>query len=427
MSAEWRQVRLGEIGGLKNGINFSKEDMGNGLRVINVKDLFSDALGIRFDALDRVNVGGRRGIENFRVRSGDLFFVRSSVKREGIGVVGLAERDDDTTVHCGFVIRFRLLDGDVDPRFLAYELSSPDYRKRIVALSGGSAITNISQQNLALLPLELPNLAVQRTIVGVLSAYDDLIENNTRRIAILEEMARALYREWFVDFRFPGHEGVAMVESEMGPVPDGWEVGSFADIVEVRSGGTPRTTTPEYWSGTIPFFTPRDVPLASYVLDTEKQISDLGLRACNSRLYPKDTVFITARGSVGNLAMAGSDMAMNQSCYALLGRSGIDQKFVFLAIQEKADRLRQSATGAVFDTIVVDTFDRLLTVRPPLELVHRFGELATPIFDQILNTLRRNANLRRTRDLLLPRLVSGELDLERIDDSGVQDLTYANA
>ena len=236
-------------------------------------------------------------------------------------------------------------------------------------------------------------------------------------------MAQAIYREWFVHFRFPGHEDVDFVDSEVGEVPAGWEVVPFTEIADVLSGGTPRTKVDEYWNGDIPFFSPKDISGNSsfYVTETERRITEQGLENCSSDLYPKDTVFITARGTVGKTVLPAVPMAMNQSCYALCGRDGISQRFVFLSIRTYVEELQQKAHGAVFDTIIMDTFRQLKTIRPPLSLIHRFTAIVDPLFDQILNLLRKNENLRQTRDLLLPRLVLGELDVSDLEITGIRE------
>jgi type I restriction enzyme S subunit len=242
-----------------------------------------------------------------------------------------------------------------------------------------------------------------------------LIENNLKRIKILEEMAQMIYREWFVNYRFPGHEKVKMVDSPLGKIPEGWEVKKFTDIADVLSGGTPKTQVPEYWNGHIPFFTPKDAPASFYVSSTEKNITEQGLAKCNSKLYPKDTVFITARGTVGKVVMPSVDMAMNQSCYALVGKERISQFFLFMLTMQSVEVLRRRTGGATFDTIIVDTFRRLDMIKPTEELIELFAETIEPIFDEVNKLLSKNTNLRKTRDLLLPKLISGELDVEGLD------------
>lgn len=145
-----------------------------------------------FDSLDKVALSDQKGIEKFHVKAKDIFFVRSSVKRDGIGLATTAQKDDNETIHCGFVIRFRLANPDMDSQFLTYLLRSPHYRKLIIGLSSGTAIINISQDSLSSLIVNLPPLSIQHKIASILSTYDSLIENNRRRIQLLEQSARLL-------------------------------------------------------------------------------------------------------------------------------------------------------------------------------------------------------------------------------------------
>ncbi len=260
--------------------------------------------------------------------------------------------------------------------------------------------------------ISLPPRLTQDRIAGILSAYDELIENSQRRIRILESMARALYREWFVHFRFPGHENHPHVASLLGEIPEGWEVKPFTEVADVLSGGTPKTDVAAYWNGEIPFFTPRDAPSCFYVQDAEKHVTELGLSKCASELYSPDTVFITARGTVGKVALPSVPMAMNQSCYALRGKSGVPQRYLFLLTLHQVDYLKTNTGGATFDTIVVDTFRRMQVVKPPRPVIDRFAGQVDAMFEQVNALQRQVQNLRRTRDLLLPRLLSGQVDVE---------------
>lgn len=140
----WKIVNLGSLGEFKNGVNFNKNNKGEGLSLINVKDLFTDLPYINFSDLDKVNLANQKGIDKFYVQAGDLFFSRSSVKRDGVGVVSMAQKIENKVIHCGFVIRFRLTTKEVEPLFITYLLRSDYYRKIIIGISGGSAIINIS-------------------------------------------------------------------------------------------------------------------------------------------------------------------------------------------------------------------------------------------------------------------------------------------
>jgi type I restriction enzyme, S subunit len=252
-----------------------------------------------------------------------------------------------------------------------------------------------------------PPLAVQCEIADILCTYDDLIENNRRRMVLLEDAARQLYREWFVRLRFPGHEHTRITKD----VPEGWEQTTAYAAMEVLSGGTPKTIVPDYWEGDIPFYTPKDATDTCYVLETERYITELGLKNCNSRMYSPDTVFISARGTVGKLNLASRSMAMSQSCYALIGKGYLSQLFLFCALKEAIEHFKQHAVGAVFDAIVVDTFKLIPFLVPDKKKVRLFEEMVTPMFRQMVNIMEQNKKLRAARDLLLPRLMNGEINV----------------
>jgi type I restriction enzyme S subunit len=341
------------------------------------------------------------------VKAGDLVFTCWGT----VGQVGMIPANGPFPE---YIISNKQLKLRVDPSiadslYAFYYFAGPAMVDHILGKAIGAAVPGINLGILKALPFVLPPLPVQRRIAGILSAYDELIENSQRRIRLLEDMARALYREWFVHFRFPGHESVPRLPSALGDIPQGWEVKPFTEVADVLSGGTPKTDTAEYWNGEIPFFTPRDAPGCFYVQDTDKHVTELGLSKCASELYPPDTVFITARGTVGKVALPSVPMAMNQSCYALRGKPGIPQRFLFLMTLQQVDYLKTNTGGATFDTIVVDTFRRMEVVKPASDIIARFANKTDAMFEQI-NTLQRQIqNLRSTRDLLLPRLLLGAI------------------
>jgi len=252
---------------------------------------------------------------------------------------------------------------------------------------------------------DLPPLRTQQQIIKIHSAYDNLIENNRRRIQLLEQAARLLYKEWFVHLRFPGHEHTQIIDG----VPEGWEKKTAFEVMDVLSGGTPKTTNPSYWDGDIPFFTPKDATDFAYVNDTEKSITEAGLKNCNSNLYPKSTVFITARGTVGKINLAQRPMAMNQSCYALVAHPPLNQQFLYFALVDGVEQFRSRAVGAVFDAIVRDTFKLIPFVVPDEKLITAFTEHVSPMLAQIDNLSGQVRSLRKARDLLLPKLMNGEV------------------
>jgi type I restriction enzyme S subunit len=339
--------------------------------------------------------------ERFALRPGDIVVARTGA------TVGYAKliREEVNAVFASYLVRFRVDEEKAYPQYIGQLVESSIYKRFVQSQVGGAAQPNANAQVLGAFKFSLPPRREQEKIADVLATYDELIANNRRRMSLLEEAARQLYREWFVRLRFPGHEHTRIING----VPDGWRKEAAFDAMQVMSGGTPKTTNPEFWDGEIPFYTPKDSVDTCYVLDTEKHITELGLSQCNSKLYPKDTIFITARGTVGNLNLAQRPMAMNQSCYALAGQMGIPQKFLFYALREAMQHFRQHASGAVFEAIIVDTFKLIPFTVPDAKLVRLFEETIEPMIQQIENLLLQNQKLRTARDLLLPRLMSGEI------------------
>lgn len=288
-----------------------------------------------------------------------------------------------------------------NPKFVYYAL----HCIKLQQFDVGNSNPTINRNHIHDLPIRIPEIVIQDLIAMMLSTYDDLIENNRRRIALLEQSARLLYQEWFVRFRFPGHEKVKIVDG----VPEGWKKETASDVMDILSGGTPKTIVPTFWGGIIPFFTPKDSASSIYTFFTEKTLTEKGLQSCNSKLYPTDTIFITARGTVGKMSLAQTPMAMNQSCYALIAKKPLTQYFLFFGLQEKINELQSKASGSVFDAIIRDTFKQIPFMTPTHELIMLFTESITPLLRQTDNLLSQNRKLTAARDLLLPRLMSGEI------------------
>jgi len=311
---------------------------------------------------------------------------------------------DHVRINSGMVI-IRTDNNELYAPFLYAYFRSSSFFKQVNQLRSGVAQPQLPIRDMKLIEIPLPKIDEQKRIAELISNYDELIENNRRRIQLLEESARLLYKEWFVHLRFPGHEHVKITDG----VPEGWEMQTAYDVMDVLSGGTPKTKIAEYWDGDIPFFTPKDTTDCAFTYSTEKMITEQGLSKCNSRLYPKYTIFITARGTVGKLSFAQRPMAMNQSCYALVGKKDFNQKFLYCSLKASIEQFKSRASGAVFDAIVVDTFKRIPFLKPTPMLITQFTDSAKVIFDQVDKLSYMNRKLAQARDILLPRLMNGEL------------------
>ena len=342
-------------------------------------------------------------LARYQLQVGDVILAMDRpIVGDGLKYAWITESD----VPCLLVQRVCRIRGNTDAAltdYLRYVIASPAFTEHIHRITTGANIPHISGKDISAFSFRLPELAEQEKIVEALAPFDELEKNYERQISVLEEAARLAYTEWFVRRQLP--------QAVTNGIAEEWRQGFVSDFVDVLSGGTPSTKTAMYWEGEIPFFTPADAPSAFYVVDTEKHLTEEGLKSCNSALFPKHTVFITARGTVGKLALAQSPMAMNQSCYALRTKADASPFFVFCAMQAAVEHFKQAASGGVFDAIVVDTFRRIPMIWPPRKVMDHFHDVVEPIFGQIETLLLQVAQLRQARDLLLPRLISGQLRL----------------
>ena len=312
----------------------------------------------------------------------------------------------------------------IDSRYFLYALRSNFVRHQIFWNEGtGSTVSNVRIPVLE--ALMIPRLgAAEKQIGDLLGTLDDKIELNRRMNETLEAMARAIFRDWFVDFG-PTRAKMEGRTPYLAPViwalfpdrlddegkPEGWQQAPLTTFFLIIGGGTPKTSVADYWNGTIPWFSVVDAPSLGnvFVVETEKSITQEGLDASSARLVPEGTTIISARGTVGSLAMAGRQMTFNQSCYGLRGQNGAGDCFVFLVVQNAVGRLQSMAHGSVFSTITRQTFEALTLAEPPGSALKAFEEAAKPLFEKIKANVVEAQTLLQTRDLLLPKLMSGEI------------------
>ena len=345
-----------------------------------------------------------RKLKRSQIHSGDMLF---SMAGAYLGKISLA-RDEDIPANTNQAVAIiRFIPGSCNIEYVYYYMMQSWYNNYISSFNSQAAQPNINLSQIGKLIVNIPNRLIQNRIVSVLSAYDSLIENNNKRIKVLEQMAENLYKEWFVRFRFPGHENA---EFENG-IPKGWKTRRFSSVANILSGGTPKTEYEEYYGGQIPFYTPKDSSENFFVFDTITKLTEDGLRHCNSQLYPQNTIMITARGTVGNLNLLAVPMAMNQSCYALNSDTISSQYFLFFLIKREIQKIKKMASGGVFDTIIVNTFDHIKVLLPTDELINKFDLIVSSIMKEVYSLSKQNINLIKQRDLLLPRLMSGKLEV----------------
>ncbi|PST68171.1 restriction endonuclease subunit S [Shewanella algae] len=357
-----------------------------------------------------------------------------------------------------------------NPVFVYYVLST--MQQELKNIASGSATPILNKTHFGNVEIRAPKRELQNKIVSILEPSDLKITLNTQTNQTLEQMAQALFKSWFVDFdpvidnaldsgfferEFAG-EGIpeplaqraavrqAMRQSlreaggtdtaapvigglpsetralfpdsfeehpELGWIPKGWMVKSLAEQTKLIGGGTPKRSNEEFWGGGIPWFSVKDAPNNSdvFVLDTDEKITVAGLDGSSTRLLPVGTTIISARGTVGKLALVGREMAMNQSCYGVLPADGLGLGvyFNYFSLKRIVYWLRQNTHGAVFDTITKQTFETVSSVVPPSTIASEFERQVTPWLDLVKSKLLENVSLSQLRDTLLPKLLSGEL------------------
>jgi type I restriction enzyme S subunit len=405
---------------LKLGGNFESE----GHRVISAKLLKDRTVQLDADEARFVNGEIYKKWMKLPLQAGDVIMTSEAP----LGELAYLNEDKDWVLGQRlFAIRPRknLMSG----RFLYYVLQTATVRSDIQGRATGTTVQGIRQAELRLVKVPVPSLADQNEAASFLGALDDSITLLRETNKTLEAIAQAIFKSWFIDFdpvraKMGGlvpagldEETAALfpdelVESELGLVPKGWEVIPFRSAIEVIGGGTPKTSVDEYWGGDIPWFSVVDAPNQSdvFVIDTEKKITAAGLNGSSTKLLPVGTTIISARGTVGKIALTGCEMAMNQSCYGLRGRA-IDRYFTYFSTAKLVNQLKKNAHGSVFDTITQETFSGVQLAYPSHSLINAYENFVDPMMMKIRSNLYQVNTLAEMRDSLLPRLISGRLRL----------------
>lgn len=323
----------------------------------------------------------------------------------------------------------------LDYRYLKYALLAE--RASYSRFSHGTTHQTIYFPEVKAFHLLAPEADMQSAIADVLSALDDKIEQNRRTARALEYLARAIYRAWFVDFEpvkakasgataFPSMPQAVFdtlttrfVDSDIGPVPEGWEVKAIGDVVSAKGGGTPSTKNPEYWDGGEHCWaTPKDMSRLSHpvLLDTERHITDAGVNSISSGMLPVGTVLMSSRAPVGYLAIAGVSTAINQGFIAMVCDGPLPPTYILNWAFTSMDAIKARASGTTFPEISKKNFRPLPVVEPTADVIVAYQQVADPLFDLLVACVKEIEQLAEMRDYLLPKLLSGEVRVEVAHD-----------
>ena len=380
-------MRLGDCG-KTNLHTYSDKEKWSLIRYLDTGSITEgriDEIQTLYPGVDKIPSRARR-----KASVGDILFstVRPNQKHYGIIEAGT----ENLLVSTGFTVV--TVDTTIaDPYFIYYYLTQSSVIESLQAIAEQSTSTypSIKPSDIEDIELDLPELETQKKIGSTLRMLDRKIALNEEINDNLEQQAAALFSSLY-----------NRSNTEV----------RYTDLIQILGGGTPKTGETAYWNGNIAFFTPKDVG-TPYTFITEKTITEEGLSHCNSRLYPVNTVFVTARGTVGKVGLSGVPMAMNQSCYALVGKE-IHQLLVYFYTLKAVDRLKHKASGAVFDAITTRDFDSEQIMKLSDDDAKAFLCVAAPMFQEILNNSIENLRLSTLRDFLLPKLMSGEIDVSSV-------------
>ena len=340
-------------------------------------------------------------------------------------------------VYSPHMSRWRSLDRDqLEPGFLRYWSRSREFA---IQLGGMSASTDmapyLSLRDQRRLQITLPQIDNQRVIASVLGALDDKIEQNRKTAQSLERLARAVFQAWFVDFEpvkakaagataFPSMPQpvfdalpTGFVASDIGPVPEGWEVKAIGDVVTAKGGGTPSTKDAEYWDGgEHRWATPKDMSRLAHpvLLDTERRITDAGVNSISSGILPVGTVLMSSRAPVGYLAIAGVPTAINQGFIAMVCDGPLPPTYVLNWAFASMDAIKARASGTTFPEISKKSFRAMPAVVPTFDVVAAYRQVADPLFDLLSAYVKESEQLATMRDYLLPKLLSGQVSAESL-------------
>ena len=367
------------------GSQLHKEDyVADGTPIVTVEHLGNKMFSEQ--NLPRVSNTDKNRLKKYVLKQGDIVFSRvGSVDR-----CSYVDQKHDEWMFSGRCLRVRPT-SEIDSEYLYYYFCLEETKQFVRNIAVGATMPSINTKLLGEVVVNFPELEQQKRISGILSAIDSKIEVNQKINDNLEQQAAALFSSLY-----------NRSNTEV----------RYTDLIQILGGGTPKTGETAYWNGNIAFFTPKDVG-TPYTLITEKTITEEGLSHCNSRLYPVNTVFVTARGTVGKVGMSGVPMAMNQSCYALVGKE-THQLLVYFYTLKAVDRLKHKASGAVFDAITTRDFESEQIMKLSDEDAKSFLCIAAPMFQKVLDNGIENQRLSTLRDSLLPKLMSGEIDVSAV-------------
>ena len=405
----WEKCSLGDLFEIKHGYAFKGEFFSDeGPFVLLTPGNFREEGGLKLKG-DKEKFYTGKFPEEFMLHRGDLLDAMTDLTQNApiLGSPAFIPQDGRFLHNQRLGKIINLKKDEIVPAFLFYLLNTAAVRGQIKGSASGATVRHTSPSRIYEVSVEIPPFLVQQQIAGILSTYDDLIENNARRIKILEEMAKLIYREWFVNFRFPGHEKVRMVDSPIGKIPEGWEVRKLKDICNLTMGQSPKS---EFYNEN-----GKGLPFHQGVTNFgERHPTDHLFCSVDGRIAEAGDILFSVRAPVGRMNIANKKIVIGRGLSAIRHKNGF-QAFLWEQLSSRFTKVDMMGNGAIFAAVTRDDMQGIDLLCPPEPLVIKLNQRIEPIHDQISCLLKQISNLRRTRDLLLPKLISGELDVSELD------------
>lgn len=398
--SKWEEKRIGEISEfISRGITPKYSDVG--ILVLNQKCIRDNRVNIE---LGRFTDNETKISRNKLLKYGDILI--NSTGTGTLGRVALYKSKVDRVTVDGHVTILRT-QNEVSPIYLGYFLHSIE----LLIENLGRGSTNqkeLSAGDLKRIKILLPNLPTQERIADILSAYDDLIEANNRRIELLEQAAQELYKEWFVRFRFPGHE---KAKFENG-LPEGWNIQRLYTYGKIVTGKTPSMEKQENYGNDVMFIKTPDMHGNTFVIKSEEMLSECGHLTQPKKLLPPNSIMVTCIGSGGVVAINAEKAHTNQQINSIIFQDSTMLEWLYFTCKSLKSTIELfGATGTTMTNLSKGKFERLKVINPDDALILQYHKFVSPMLDKIKSLMYQNQNLAAQRDLLLPRLMSGKLEV----------------
>lgn len=400
----WRKVKLGDIAEFSNGINFDKGAYSKGVKLINVSN-FGNRFSPEYTSLDEIK--GEVVRNNDLLSTGDIVFVRSNGNKELVGRCMLIDNPPEKITYSGFCIRARFKDTtDHDPVFWTYHFKNMAFRRAMSGTAIGANIQNLSQGRLAVYETMVPNIEGQKRIANILSAYDNLIENNQKQIKLLEEAAQRLYKEWFVDLRFPGHEDAAIIDG----VPEGWIEDTIDSKIDLLSGYAFKSA--EFNDeGTYRIVTIKNVKDGQFDGDNVSHMVDIPPQMPEHCKLSDGDILLSLTGNVGRVCIVHGDNYLLNQRVAKIKSDNPTYAYCLFRSKDMFDEMNNLANGAAQQNLSPIRTGKIKVVFPTDELIDTFEEIVSPMIEKITMLNKTMLLLSQARDRLLPKLMSGEIEV----------------